>query len=425
MKKILSLITLLFLSFVSLSQTITTVAGGGIDVQFPTDESPALGSNMNPTGIAFSKSGELLIVGDNRLCKVDSFGMIFKIAGNGTNINTGDGQPAFYSQINSSKVSVNKNGEILLAGQYSTRIIDLSMVIKNNGLPLEPLPEVLTDIKCDTNGNIFTISGFMVVKKNLNWTRFAGTSNPHDPIWINFPTLADSCKIVPFGLGVDNYNNVYVADSFSKRILKISNNTISEYVGNGLPVLISGFYKSVAGSYTGDNGSATSAGINIGSTPTTIGMAFDKNNNLYFSDINNHAIRKVDYITGKITTILPVDTNELKYPSSLAFDKDDNLFVVDYGNKRVRKIDFSNGPNSIKDTKIDKNISVYPNPFQDILVLKSDLEINSIQIVNTLGQNVLSQKGNKSNSVTLDTKTLKSGLYFINTNNNIYKIVKQ
>ncbi len=51
------------------------------------------------------------------------------------------------------------------------------------------------------------------------------------------------------------------------------------------------------GSYSGDNNQATSATI---SDPS--GIAIDSSNNVYFSDFNNHRIRKITSSTGIITT---------------------------------------------------------------------------------------------------------------------------
>lgn len=426
MKKILSLITLLFLlflSFVSLSQTITTVPING---------------STNPISVAFDTMNSLIIsdIGfmNYKIRKLlDTSGSSIVIAGTGLQGSSGDGGPALSAELNGMNIDIDKNNNLFISSssqvpstpirKISNGIIDLYKPIYDCNI-----------IKCDSKGNIYAAwlgGNFLVIKiDTLGDTTIVAGVQGHKELSLNVRNMgsspATSCGFFPNSIGIDNYDNIYIADFQSQRILKVDvvSGIINTVVGNGLtanglPVL---------GSFGGDQphfAVNTQIHINFPLLNYAVGIAFDKNNNLYFSDINNHRIRKVDAITGIITTVIPFDTNVLKYPSSLAFDKDDNLFVVDYGNKRVRKIDFSNGPNSIKDTKIDKTISVYPNPFQDILSVKSDLEINSIQIVNTLGQNVISQKGNKSNSVTLDTKTLKSGLYFININNNISKIIKQ
>ena len=67
-------------------------------------------------------------------------------------------------------------------------------------------------------------------------------------------------------------------------------------VSTGIITTIAGSITS--GSYSGDNGQATSAGLNH---PT--GVSLDTSGNVYISDSDNHRIRKVTISTGIITTI--------------------------------------------------------------------------------------------------------------------------
>jgi sugar lactone lactonase YvrE len=99
------------------------------------------------------------------------------------------------------------------------------------------------------------------------------------------------------------------------------------------------------GSYSGDGGAATNAGIN-----TPVGVTFDTYGNLIFADFNNSRIRKVD-TNGIITTVAgngsfsysgdnSAATNaSLNYPQGVAFDAYGNLFIADYYNSRIRKVD--------------------------------------------------------------------------------------
>ncbi len=80
--------------------------------------------------------------------------------------------------------------------------------------------------------------------------------------------------------------NMYVADSYSYRIRKITNSIITTTAGTGT----SGF--------SGDNSDATSATLNYPS-----GITVDSSGNVIFSDVNNHRVRKIDALTNYITTI--------------------------------------------------------------------------------------------------------------------------
>lgn len=98
--------------------------------------------------------------------------------------------------------------------------------------------------------------------------------------------------------------------------------------------------------FSGDGGPATAARLN---QPHEIRL--DREGNLYFTDMRNHAIRRVDRTTGRITSIAgtgtagytgdggPAAAATLRQPHSLQFDSDGNLFIGDTGNHVVRRID--------------------------------------------------------------------------------------
>jgi streptogramin lyase len=100
----------------------------------------------------------------------------------------------------------------------------------------------------------------------------------------------------------------------------------------------------------GDGGPALKAALN-----QPFDVAFDKAGNLYFSDTNNHRVRKVDAKTGRISTVagtgtkgfssngVPAVVANLNEPYGLALDADGNLFVVDRLNYCVRKVDAKTG----------------------------------------------------------------------------------
>jgi hypothetical protein len=85
------------------------------------------------------------------------------------------------------------------------------------------------------------------------------------------------------------------------------------------------------GSFSGDNGQATSATIN---TPT--GIDIDSSGNVYFSDFSNHRVRKIAASTGIITTYAGTGASSysgdggvassaaLNYPVGLCLDSSGN-----------------------------------------------------------------------------------------------------
>lgn len=114
-----------------------------------------------------------------------------------------------------------------------------------------------------------------------------------------------------------------------------------------------GVVSTIAGSsncsHSGDNGPAVNANL---ASPG--GLALDSAGNLYITERNNsHRIRKIDAITGIITTVAgtgtggfsgdngPATSAQLANPFGLAFDTTGNLYVTDTSNNRVRKVDTS------------------------------------------------------------------------------------
>ncbi|GAA2735226.1 RICIN domain-containing protein [Streptomyces nogalater] len=99
----------------------------------------------------------------------------------------------------------------------------------------------------------------------------------------------------------------------------------------------------VAG-YKGDNEAAVSAQLN-----RPYGIVVDSTGTLYFTDFQNHRVRKIA-TDGKVSTVAgtgvagfggdggPAVSAQLNWPRELALDSEGALYVVDSNNHRVRKI---------------------------------------------------------------------------------------
>lgn len=98
--------------------------------------------------------------------------------------------------------------------------------------------------------------------------------------------------------------------------------------------------------YSGDGGAGTLANINV-----PHGVATDAAGNVYFTDYNNHRIRKIS-TTGVITTIAgtgfggylaahdggPATAAWIFYPAGIAVDASGNVYFSELGNKVIRKV---------------------------------------------------------------------------------------
>ena len=103
--------------------------------------------------------------------------------------------------------------------------------------------------------------------------------------------------------------------------------------------------------FAGEGGPATAATLD-----EPYELRFDKAGNLFFVDMKNHVIQRVDRKTKKITTVAgtggspgfsgdggPAVKAQFRQPHSIAFAKDGSLLVCDIGNHRIRRIDLKNG----------------------------------------------------------------------------------
>lgn len=140
--------------------------------------------------------------------------------------------------------------------------------------------------------------------------------------------------------------------------------TVFHVLGKRLDEIADGEITSVAGGipYAGDGALATSP--TVGLRPS--GIAVDGDGNIFVSDMANNRIRRIDAVTGVITTVAgtgeagysgdggPALAASFRQPRGLAFDGDGNLFVADSANYVIRKIDAATG-----------NISTAAERYQD------------------------------------------------------------
>ena len=139
-------------------------------------------------------------------------------------------------------------------------------------------------------------------------------------------------------VALDSTGNVYITDNFNQRVRKVNTaDTISTFAGHG------------SAGFSGDSGLAVAAQF-VGAA----GIAVDRRGNVYFSDINNRRIRKVNS-AGIITTVAgtgvagfsgdggPATAAVLNAPYGVAVDKSGNVYFSDELNNRVRKIDVATG----------------------------------------------------------------------------------
>lgn len=330
---------------------ITTVAGNG-SVGYSGDYVPAVSTSLNSVSgsVAVDAAGNIFIPDsyNNRIRKVDAYGTISTVAGNGGSGFSGDGSGAGEAQVanptgvcvdaagnlyissnrrirkvapNSLITTVSGNGAGGLSGDggqalYAQLYFPNDVIITAAGNMLIANPPDNCVRKVDANGIITTIAG-------NGSPGFSGDGGPASSAQLNFPT----------SVATDNAGNIYIADAFNLRIRKINPaGVITTVAGNGTR------------GYSGDGGPAGSATLRYVSS-----LATDAAGNLYIADRDNHCIRKLT-TDGTITTIAGNGTagyagdggaavsSQLNSPEGILMDISGSLVIVDGGNARIRKI---------------------------------------------------------------------------------------
>ena len=143
----------------------------------------------------------------------------------------------------------------------------------------------------------------------------------------------------PYGLTRGPDGALYICDMENHRIRKITRDgIISTVAGTGKR------------GYSGDGGVALQAELN-----EPYEVRFDKDGNMFFVEMQNHIVRRVDGRTKVISTVAgsgregfsgdggPAMKAALRQPHSIQLDGKGALYICDIGNHRIRKVDLRTG----------------------------------------------------------------------------------
>jgi streptogramin lyase len=143
----------------------------------------------------------------------------------------------------------------------------------------------------------------------------------------------------PFGIVRGPDGALYICDMSNHVIRKVSpDDKISTVAGTGKR------------GYLGDGGPAPQAELN---EPYEI--RFDREGNMFFVEMQNHLVRRVDARSQVISTVAGTGNPgfsgdggaaikaTFKQPHSIQFDRAGDLYICDIGNHRVRKVDMKSG----------------------------------------------------------------------------------
>src|SRR6185436_14645173 len=102
--------------------------------------------------------------------------------------------------------------------------------------------------------------------------------------------------------------------------------------------------------WSGDGGPALRAQLN-----EPYEVRFDRDGNVFFVEMKNHLVRRVDARTRMITTVAgngragfagdggPATQAQLNQPHSIQLDPGGDLYICDIGNHRIRRVEMKTG----------------------------------------------------------------------------------
>jgi len=345
-------------SFTAKSQIIYTIAGDGYLGNVGNNVPAVCAGTPFTSGICLDGKGNLYLTCSNSIRKIDlSSGIITTIAGSDTWGHTGDGGPALTATLEFPyDLCTDKNDNLYISewgGHYIRKINTKTGIIStiagmgipgfsgDNGPAIGAAINSPEGIFTDAAGNIYFADSYNSRIRKINAgtgviTTIAGTG-----VSLNSGDggLAVNAGVpYPNDVNIDVAGNIYFSEALSgnsSRIRKIAAST--------------GIVTTVAGNnnfaYSGDGGAATAAGLN---DPNAVFV--DKSGNVYISTYDDSRIRKVDAVTGVITTIagngITAFTGDggaavnasLYYPKGIWVDDNGDVYIADHTSGRIRKI---------------------------------------------------------------------------------------
>lgn len=336
---------------------IMTVAGNGVRA-YSGDGGPATSASLaDPQGVAVDGAGNLYISdsSNHRVRKVTTDGTINTVAGFGSVPApgsivlasysspgygySGDGGPAKYAALYAPKgLFVDQEANLYIADSGNGRIrritpdgimttiagSNLQGYGGDGGMATSAQLNYPTAIFVDTTGNCYiadsgnnviryiTSGGAITTVAGNGWAGYSGDGG----------LAIAACMLQPQGVAVDDYGNLYIADTGNNRVRKIAfDGTISTVAGNGTP------------GYSGDGGAATAASLKGPSS-----VAIDGVGNIYVADSGNRRVRKIGsdgiittvagdgsgygYLDGSAATAVDI------VPRAIAIDGRGNLYIA-------------------------------------------------------------------------------------------------
>lgn len=273
---------------------VSTFAGGEQPGDLDSKATPA--SFNQPLFVVADAGGNLYVADTNnhKIRKIIPSGQVSTLAGSGTSGHADGSQGTAASFNHPRGLAVDKDGNVYVA-DYDNHLIR----------------------KVTSSGEVSTVAGSSGASGSVDGTGSAARFTR------------------PEGIAVDNSGTLYVADTFSHKIRKITpTGVVTTVAGSGVP--------------GGTDGTGFVASFNA---PT--GITVDPaGSTLYVGDSGSHTVRRVVLATGEVSTLAgsgSAGANDAQgaaasfnHPEGVALDASaTTLYVADYGNHKIRKIELA------------------------------------------------------------------------------------
>ncbi len=209
----------------------------------------------------------------------------------------------------------------------------------------------------------------------------------------------------PVGVAVDKAGNMYFSEAntsagnLSNRVRKVS--------AAGILSTVAGTTGTGSNGYTGNGGPATAARLN-----NPYGLEIDRDGNLLIGDISNYVIRKIDFTTGLINNVAgshaagytgddgPATAAKINVGYTAAGDSAGNIYIADSNNNVIRRVDIHGAISTFAGTgtaghagdggparsaTLNKPYSVWCDPADNIYISELGTGASWIRLIDTAG----------------------------------------
>ena len=320
---------------------VDTVAGDGSSGVGGENGPALLAQLVAPSGLAFDRAGNLYVADFTRIVKIDTHGVLTRVAGNlaqppgAIQLET----PAIQTPITASTLAFGPSGDLFFGSGSIFRISPDGILHAYAGQPASGATQAfdeacgdarnahlsVSSLIADSAGNLYFLNIYPGRRKlqqitpALHITTLAGMG----PKLFNGDGLAaNNTAFGPvWGLAFDRAGRLYLADQVNDRIRMVDlDGTVRTVAGDGGPT------------YEQDPACIPDSDSFL-SRPQSV--AVDSAGAVYIADTGKNRIRKVAP-DGTQTTVPVADT--LSSPIGVAVDRAGNLYIADSGNYRLLKI---------------------------------------------------------------------------------------